>query len=130
MDGSACKREGYLFFGAPNERSTAQPERDFYIYMLQPFVEPKFKDEQKKMKYFSVSRKRMIISFNCCVYMVEQERCMVTQPLINSYINLKWRNIKRNLSNGLKKISLMRMKLYIKEKSGCLGARNVFTKQP
>src|SRR5699024_3947863 len=25
------KRQGYLFFGAPNERSTAQPERDFYI---------------------------------------------------------------------------------------------------
>ncbi|MFD2759749.1 DUF6079 family protein [Lentibacillus juripiscarius] len=46
------KREGYLFFGAPNERSTAQPERDFYIYMLQPFVEPKFKDEQKEDEVF------------------------------------------------------------------------------
>src|SRR5579885_1547836 len=29
-------RRGYLFFGAPNERSTAQPPRDFYLYFLQP----------------------------------------------------------------------------------------------
>src|SRR5699024_10201262 len=46
------KRDGYLFFGAPNERSTAQPERDFYIYMLQAFEEPNFKDEQKEDEVF------------------------------------------------------------------------------
>jgi hypothetical protein len=32
-------RPGYLFFGPPNKRSTAQPPRDFYIYFLSPFVE-------------------------------------------------------------------------------------------
>ncbi len=41
-------RRGYLFFGAPNERSTAVPPRDFYIYFLQPYDPPPFKDEQKK----------------------------------------------------------------------------------
>lgn len=46
------KRQGYLFFGAPNERSTAQPERDFYIYMLQAFEEPQFKDEEKPDEVF------------------------------------------------------------------------------
>ncbi|MDC7724454.1 DUF6079 family protein [Priestia megaterium] len=46
------KRQGYLFFGAPNERSTVQPERDFYVYMLQPFEEPRFKDEQKEDEVF------------------------------------------------------------------------------
>lgn len=30
-------RPGYLFFGPPDERSTAQPPRDFYIYFLPPF---------------------------------------------------------------------------------------------
>jgi len=30
-------RPGYLFFGAPDERSTAQPPRDFYVYVLPPF---------------------------------------------------------------------------------------------
>lgn len=52
------KRQGYLFFGAPNERSTAQPERDFYIYMLQPFVEPKFKDEEKEDEVFFRLKKK------------------------------------------------------------------------
>ena len=30
-------RPGYLFFGNPDERSTAQPPRDFYVYILPPF---------------------------------------------------------------------------------------------
>lgn len=52
------KREGYLFFGAPNERSTAQPERDFYIYMLQAFEEPKFRDEENEDEvFFRLSKK-------------------------------------------------------------------------
>ncbi|WP_078596332.1 DUF6079 family protein [Evansella clarkii] len=52
------KRQGYLFFGAPNERSTAQPERDFYIYMLQAFEEPKYKNEEKEDEvFFRLSKK-------------------------------------------------------------------------
>jgi hypothetical protein len=39
-------RLGYLFMGAPNERSTAQPPRDFYIYFLQPYDEPTFADQE------------------------------------------------------------------------------------
>ncbi len=31
-------RPGYLFFGPPNKRSTAQPPRDFYVYFLSPFA--------------------------------------------------------------------------------------------
>lgn len=30
-------REGYLFMGLPGERSTAQPEREFYIHIMPPF---------------------------------------------------------------------------------------------
>jgi len=45
-------RAGYLFFGAPNERSTAQPPRDFYMYFLQPFDPPYFKDEKKSDEVF------------------------------------------------------------------------------
>ena len=39
-------RQGYLFFGAPNERSTAVPRRDFYLYFIQPFDTPYFADEK------------------------------------------------------------------------------------
>ena len=45
-------RQGYLFFGAPNERATAVPPRDFYLYFLQPFDPPRFKDEQKADELF------------------------------------------------------------------------------
>ena len=45
-------RQGYLFFGAPNERSTAVPSRDFYIYFIQPFEVPHFKDEKKPDELF------------------------------------------------------------------------------
>ena len=39
-------RTGYLFFGAPNERSTAVPQRDFYLYFIQPNDPPRFKDDK------------------------------------------------------------------------------------
>ena len=39
-------RQGYLFFGAPNERSTAVPPRDFYLYFIQPFDAPHFPKEK------------------------------------------------------------------------------------
>ncbi|MCK8604089.1 DUF6079 family protein [Syntrophobacteraceae bacterium DRH4] len=45
-------RQGYLFFGAPNERSTAVPPRDFYLYFIQPFDAPHFKDEKKSDELF------------------------------------------------------------------------------
>jgi len=45
-------RQGYLFFGAPNERSTAVPPRDFYLYFIQPFDPPHFKDEKKPDEIF------------------------------------------------------------------------------
>lgn len=45
-------RQGYLFFGAPNERSTAVPQRDFYLYFIQPFDKPHFSDEKKSDEVF------------------------------------------------------------------------------
>jgi hypothetical protein len=42
-----ASRLGYLFFGSPNERSTAVPPRDFYLYFIQPYEPPRYKDEKK-----------------------------------------------------------------------------------
>ncbi|MEW6636874.1 MAG: DUF6079 family protein [Actinomycetota bacterium] len=47
-----ASREGYLFFGAPNERSTAQPPQDFYVYFLRPYGEAGFRDEKKPDEVF------------------------------------------------------------------------------
>jgi hypothetical protein len=40
-------RPGYLFFGAPDERSTAQPPRDFYAYVLPPFMQRPWHDGER-----------------------------------------------------------------------------------
>ena len=40
-------RMGWLFFGTPNEPSTAYLPRDFYLYFVQPFEAPKYKDEKR-----------------------------------------------------------------------------------
>ncbi len=45
-------RNGYLFFGVPNERSTAQPPRDFYIYFMKIFRKNSFTDELKDDELF------------------------------------------------------------------------------
>ena len=45
-------RLGYLFFGAPNERSTAVPTREFYLYFIQPFAPPRYSDEKKPDEVF------------------------------------------------------------------------------
>lgn len=39
-------RPGYLFFGPPDERTTAQPPRDFYIYLLPPFFKREWHDDE------------------------------------------------------------------------------------
>ena len=45
-------RSGYMFFGAPNERSTVVPQRDFYLYFIQPNDAPSFKDEKRHDEVF------------------------------------------------------------------------------
>ena len=47
-----ASRLGYLFFGAPNERSTAVPPRDFYLYFLPPYEQHRFKDEKHPDEVF------------------------------------------------------------------------------
>ncbi|MDP9350915.1 MAG: DUF6079 family protein, partial [Chloroflexota bacterium] len=51
-------RPGYIFLGAPNQRSTAQPPREFYLYFLQPYDPPAFEDEQEPDEvFFRLTRK-------------------------------------------------------------------------
>ena len=50
--GRNAARTGYLFFGAPNERSTAVPQRDFYLYFIQPNDPPRFKDDKVNDEVF------------------------------------------------------------------------------
>jgi hypothetical protein len=40
-------RKGWLFFGIPNERPTAVPEKDFYLFFIPPMTSPKYQDQKK-----------------------------------------------------------------------------------
>jgi hypothetical protein len=50
--GHRVKRPGYLFFGSPNERSTAKPPRTFYIYFLAQFAPTPFEDARRDDEVF------------------------------------------------------------------------------
>jgi hypothetical protein len=50
--GHRVTRPGYLFFGSPNERSTAQPPRSFYIYFLAHFAPTPFEDARRDDEVF------------------------------------------------------------------------------
>lgn len=39
-------RKGWLFFGNPDERSTAVPEKDFYLYFLPPFTPVRYSKKE------------------------------------------------------------------------------------
>jgi len=45
-------RRGYLFLGTPENRPTAQPPEDYYIYFLPPFGDTKYTDEKKPDEVF------------------------------------------------------------------------------
>ncbi len=45
-------RRGYLFLGTPENRPTAQPPEDYYIYFLPPYGSAAFTDEHKGDEVF------------------------------------------------------------------------------
>ncbi len=45
-------RAGYLFFGSPNQRATAVPAKEYYVYFLQPYEKQSFTDEQRADEVF------------------------------------------------------------------------------
>jgi len=47
-----ASRRGYLFFGTPNERPTAVPPTDFYLYFVQAFEPPRYADAKKADEVF------------------------------------------------------------------------------
>ncbi|WP_304526524.1 DUF6079 family protein [Halomonas sp. I5-271120] len=68
------ERNGYLFLGAPNDRPTAQPERDFYIYFIQPFEPPRYpKDNKPDEVFFRLKGLDEDITHHLAFYSAAQE---------------------------------------------------------
>ncbi|MDR0221047.1 MAG: DUF6079 family protein [Lachnospiraceae bacterium] len=47
-------RQGYLFLGKPEDRSTAQPPEDYYVYFLPPYGNTDYLDEKKEDEVFFI----------------------------------------------------------------------------
>jgi hypothetical protein len=68
------ERNGYLFLGSPNDRPTATPERDFYIYFIQPFEPPSFRNEHKADEvFFKLKGRDDEITQHLALYAAAQE---------------------------------------------------------
>jgi len=49
-------RRGYLFMGKPEDRSTAQPPEDYYIYFIPPYGNTDYRDDKKSDEIFFIFR--------------------------------------------------------------------------
>jgi hypothetical protein len=64
-----ASRSGYLFLGAPEERSTTVPKRDFYIYFLEPYTAGNVSGEKNIDEvFFSLAKKEADFEKNLRLY--------------------------------------------------------------
>jgi hypothetical protein len=100
-------RDGYLFFGAPNDRPTAQPERDFYVYFIQPFAPPAFKDENKADEvFFRLAKPDAPFKLSLSLYAAAQE-------------------LASTAAGGAKAIYLDKAKIYLRDMSKWLQEKQM-----
>jgi hypothetical protein len=95
-------RKGYLFFGTPNQRSTAQPPRDFYLYFLQPLDPPKFDDEKNKDEvYFKLSKHDQEFREALKYFAATRELASTASRTTRSIYDAKGEEYRRVLTNWL-----------------------------
>ena len=96
------ERNGYLFLGAPNDRPTAQPERDFYIYFIQPFEPPRFRDESKVDEvFFRLKGLDDAIKRHLAFYAAAQELASTASGAAKAIYLDKARDVLRDMSKWL-----------------------------
>ena len=97
-------RLGYLFFGAPNERSTAVPPRDFYLYFLQPYDPPSFRDEKKPDEvFFRLKKPDEIFMENLKLFAGADELALISSAQPKQIYTAKAETFRKNLHEWLTK---------------------------
>ena len=96
-------RRGYLFLGIPTERSTAQPPRDYYMYILPPYGNVDYHDEKMDDEVFFKLKPDEKFYENLKLYSAAKELNSQAsdQNTKNIYFN-KSRVYERNLKEWLK----------------------------
>ena len=95
------ERNGYLFFGAPNDRPTAQPERDFYIYFLQPCETPRFRDYKADEVFFRLKGQDEAIKRHLAFYAAAQDLASTASGGAKSIYLDKAKDALRDMSKWL-----------------------------
>jgi hypothetical protein len=117
------ERSGYLFFGAPNDRPTAQPERDFYIYFIQPFEPPRFRDDHKADEvFFRLKGLDDAIRRHLSFYAAAQDLASTASGGAKSIYLDKAKDALRDMSKWLQRASRCATRLVLARKSGSTSA--------
>lgn len=123
-------RRGYLFFGSPNERSTAQPERDFYVYMLRPFEKVQYKDELKSDEvFFELSLEDKNFKMNLLNYAAANELYNETTSAQKRLYKDKIDSYFKKLNKWLTEHFVDAFKITYKGKTGYLNDFGMFLPQ-
>jgi predicted ATPase len=126
-------RTGYLFFGAPNERSTAQPPRDFYIYFIQPFEPPYFKDERKPDEvYFRLVQRDEEFDRALRLYAGAREQAATASGSNQKVYDDKALELLRSLTNWLQENHTTAFEVTYQGKTKALGEllQSIFARTP
>jgi hypothetical protein len=101
--GQGMTRKGYIFLGAPYERSTAQPERDFYLHFLAPFTALK-RDLGKKPDevFFSMAQRDTEFEQNLRRYAGAREMSSISSGNNKEQYERKADIFMRTLNNWLR----------------------------
>ncbi|SPC39242.1 DUF6079 family protein [Latilactobacillus fuchuensis] len=120
-------RKGYLFLGSPNERSTAQPERDFYIYMLRPFDEVSFKNERRADEvFFKLNTQDEFFSSTLRKYAAAKEQYIETTQAQKQLFKNKFDTYYKQLIKWLHENFVDAFKIIYQGKEGFLSDFGMF----
>lgn len=96
-------RRGYLFLGVPNDRSTAQPPRDYYIYILPPYGNLDYMDEKngdevffclksdedfdKNMRLFAAAKELQILASDQNTKKIYFDKSKIYEKKLKTWLN-------------------------------------------
>lgn len=95
-------RKGWLFFGVPDERPTAVPEKDFYLFFIPPFNTPRYKDTGKSDELI-LKLKNMDQEFDSALryFAATNSLAQISSQIYKSTFLNKNDSYKKQLSNWL-----------------------------
>ena len=106
------ERDGYLFFGSQNDRPTAQPERDFYIYFVQPFETEKFQYTHNSDEvFFQLTKSDLEIERLLALYAASQDLGSTSSGNAKSIYQSKTRELLQKIAQWLRENQLSAYKV-------------------